>query len=465
MGRPMHTPSTQKFKQALHELQSLFKTQLATQKAICDAHGRDEGIVKAYPPHAVLFAQTAQDVQKAVQICAQHRMPIIPYGAGTSLEGHISAPWGGLSIDLSGMNQILAVNGADLDVRVEPGVTRQQLNAHLRDKGFFFPVDPGAECTLGGMVSTRASGTNAVRYGTMREQVLSLQVITPSGDIIETGTRAKKSAAGYDLTHLYTGAEGTLGIITGISLKIYGIPEKLMAGTCRFPDMNSAIETVIATIQMGLPVSRIELLDETSIKAVNQYAHMSHVEKPTLFLEFAGTEKGVEEQISLFTGIADEIGANAISFAEHQEDINRLWHARHQLYYATRAMAKESHVFSTDVCVPISRLGDCMLETRTDLQASGLFATMLGHVGDGNFHTIIATEPDNAEQMQIAENLNSRMVRRAIEMGGTCTGEHGIGAGKRQFLEWERGSAVTVMQQLKTALDPHNIMNPGKIFL
>ncbi|MCJ9428496.1 FAD-binding oxidoreductase [Kordiimonas marina] len=449
---------------ALKELSERFGDRLSVKAADRDAHGRDEGGHDGPSPDAVFRPENTREVADAVKICARYRLPVIPFGAGTSLEGHITAPYGGLSIDMSGMNRILAVHSEDLDVRVEAGVTRKQLNAFLHDKGLFFPVDPGADATLGGMVSTRASGTNAVRYGTMREQVLSLEVVTPMGEIIETGTRARKSAAGYDLNHLFVGAEGTLGIVTEMTVKVYGIPEKLAAGICRFPSLSAAIETVIDTIQIGLPVARIELLDELSIRAVNKHSSMDNPEQPTLFVEFHGSPGAVEEQIELFRELADDRGGSAIDFAHKQEDINRLWHARHQLYYATRALAAGKNTITTDVCVPISRLGDCMLATRADFTASGLFATMLGHVGDGNFHTIIAADPDNPEEMALADQMNENIVRRAIEMGGTCTGEHGIGTGKRTFLEWERGHALMPMRQIKAAFDPFGIMNPGKVF-
>jgi len=452
------------FTAAIADLKSLFGARLSTASADRHAHGRDEAGHDGPPPDAVLHAASTDDVAQAVAICAKHHMPVIAFGAGTSLEGHISAPKGGLSIDLSGMNRILALNEGDQDVRVEAGVTRQALNAYLRDKGLFFPVDPGSECTLGGMAATRASGTNAVRYGTMREQVLSLKVVTATGEVVETGSRARKSAAGLDLTHLFIGSEGTLGIITELSLKLHGIPEKLAAGVCRFPSLAAATDTVMSTIQMGLPISRIELLDELSVRAVNAYSKMEHPETPTLFLEFGGTTASVDEQIATFTDLALSLGGSDIAFADTQEEMNRMWHARHQLYYATRAMGPEKKIVTTDVCVPISRLGDCMLETRADFEASPLFATMLGHVGDGNFHTIMLADPKSREEMAAMEQLNERMVRRAIDMGGTCTGEHGIGMGKRDFLLWEKGAGtIALMQQVKAALDPQGIMNPGKM--
>lgn len=450
---------------ALKALHHEFGTKISLSEAIRSQHGHDESSHTGKMPDAVLFAETTEDIANAVHICNEHSLPVIAYGAGTSLEGHIIPVRGGLTIDLSRMDKVLAVNASDMDVRVEAGILRSSLNAYLRDQGLFFPIDPGADCTLGGMVGTRASGTNAVKYGTMREQLLSLKVVTPSGEIIETGTRSRKSAAGYDLTHMFCGSEGTLGIVTEISLKVHGIPEKVAAGVCRFPDLSSAVNTVIAVIQMGIPVSRIELLDALSIKAVNAYSKTTYPEAITLFLEFSGATAAVEEQLESFGELASSEGGKHIEFAETQEEINALWHARHQLYYATCALDPGKYAVTTDVCVPISRLADCILETRQDIDASGLLGTILGHVGDGNFHTIILADPDSTDEMEKAESLNERMVKRAIEMGGTCTGEHGIGSGKREFLLWERGAeAIAMMKAIKNALDPKGIMNPGKVF-
>ncbi|MFC3052474.1 FAD-binding oxidoreductase [Kordiimonas pumila] len=450
---------------AINLLVNKFAEQISCNPGILESHGRDESTHIPMPPDAVFFAQSTEDIATAVKICAEYNLPIIPYGAGTSLEGHLTAVHGGLSIDMSRMNRVIAVNENDMDVRIEAGITRKDLNAHLRDKGLFFPVDPGANCTLGGMVATRASGTNAVKYGTIREQLLSLKVITASGDIIETGTRSKKSAAGYDLTHLFCGSEGTLGIVTEISLKVHGIPEKVAAGICRFTSLEKAVNTVISTIQMGIPVSRIELLDTLSVRAVNGYSKTEYPEANTLFIEFSGSEASVQDQIENFTMLASEYGGTHVEFAENQEDINALWHARHQLLYATRALSPGKNFITTDVCIPISSLAECIIKTRADLDASGLFGSIVGHVGDGNFHTIILYDPAKPAELEIAESLNRRMVRRAIDMGGTSTGEHGIGTGKREFLVWERESAIPVMRMIKQALDPKNIMNPGKIFL
>lgn len=450
--------------EAISALRDLFGKQLSTKTADRDAHGQDESSHTPAPPDAVLYAKSTDDVVRAVKICAAYKMPIIPFGAGTSLEGHVLAVRGGLSIHMTHMDKVLAVHEADLDVRIEAGITRKALNDHLRSYGLFCPVDPGADCTLGGMVATRASGTNAVRYGTIREQVLSLKVVTASGDIVETGTRARKSSTGYDLTHLFIGSEGTLGIVTEISLRVHGIPEKTAAATCTFPSLTAAIDTVITTIQMGIPISRIELLDTMSVEAINAYAKLDLPVAPTLFLEFAGGPAAVEEQIASFKDIADEYDGNALKFAKTQETINTLWHARHQLYYATKALAPGKHVITTDVCVPISALAACMEATRADIDASPVEATMLGHVGDGNFHSIILADPNNSLEMDAADALNQRMVQRAIDMGGTATGEHGIGVGKQVFLAWEKADAIPLMRKVKTALDPDGIMNPGKIF-
>jgi D-lactate dehydrogenase (cytochrome) len=453
------------YQNAIEKLVQTFGEKLSVSHAVRDQHATDEGGYSTGAPDAVLLAEDTDDVAEAVKICAAHHMPVIAYGAGTSLEGHITTPKGGLTIDLTAMNKVITVNQNDMDVRIEAGMTRKALNEHLRDSGLFFPIDPGADATIGGMIATRASGTNAVKYGTMREQLLSLKVVTAAGEIIETGTRSKKSAAGYDLTHLFAGSEGTLGIITEVSLKLHGIPEKIAAGVCRFAGMEDAVNTVINTIQLGLPVSRIELLDAISIKAVNAYSKTDFPEEVTLFLEFSGSENSVAEQIETFAEIAESYGGTAIEFAERQEDINRLWHARHQLYWATKALAPDKNSITTDVCVPISRLADCMLETREELEKSGFLSSLLGHVGDGNFHTIILFDGISESECQQVKTLADNMAKRAIDMGGTCTGEHGIGTGKRAYLEWERGASVDMMKQIKMALDPKDIMNPGKIFL
>ncbi|MBL4837207.1 MAG: FAD-binding protein [Kordiimonadaceae bacterium] len=452
------------YKTAIKQLADAFGDKLSLSAALRKTHGHDESSHTGKSPDAVLFAHTTDDVALAVKICAANTMPIIAYGAGTSLEGQIIPTRGGLTVDMSHMNRVLQVNCADMDVRVEAGITREDLNRHLRDQGLFFPIDPGANCTLGGMVATRASGTNAVRYGTMREQLLSLKVVTANGDIIETGTRARKSAAGYDLTHLFAGSEGTLGITTEISLRVHGIPEMLSAGVCRFPSLKAAVDTAITTIQMGLPISRIELMDELSIQAVNAHSKTTYPEAPTLFLEFSGSSLSVADQIRSFEEIALDMGGSDIEFANTQEAINALWHARHNILYATKALAPTKSTITTDICVPISELATCMMETRKDIEQSGLLATILGHVGDGNFHTIILVDEENPAEANKATALNVAMVERALKLGGTCTGEHGIGLGKREFLQQEKASAIPLMQTIKNALDPKGIMNPGKIF-
>lgn len=451
------------YSKAITALGQHFGEKLSIREADRKGHSEDEGSHIGRLPDAVLFATSTDDVAEAVKICANHKMPITPYGAGTSLEGQIIPIKGGLTVDLSRMGRVLAVNAADLDVRVEAGIKRNALNMHLRDQGLFFPVDPGADCTLGGMVATRASGTNAVKYGTMREQLLSLKIVTATGEVIETGTRAKKSAAGYDLTHLFCGSEGTLGIVMEISLKVHGIPEKIAAGICQFKRLSTAIEAVTATIQLGLPISRIELLDEVSIQAVNQYSHTAYPTLPTLFLEFSGSNASVNDQIESFRAIAADFEGSNIEFAKTQEAINALWRARHNLYYATKALAPGKQTITTDVCVPISKLADCLQETRHDIEKSGLLGSMLGHVGDGNFHTILLFDVNQSADRDTADRLNQRMIQRAINMGGTCTGEHGIGLGKKEFLTWEKGNALPVMRLIKNALDPLGIMNPGKI--
>jgi D-lactate dehydrogenase (cytochrome) len=389
---------------------------------------------------------------------------VIAFGTGTSLEGQVQAVNGGISIDLSQMNQILEVNNEDMDCRVQAGVTRRQLNQYLRDSGLFFPIDPGADTSIGGMTATRASGTNAVRYGTMRENVLGLSVVSANGEIIKTGTRARKSAAGYDLTRLFVGSEGTLGIITEVCLRLYGLTEAISAAIVNFPDVRAAAEATIQTIQMGIPMARIEIIDSAYMKAINAYSKTDYPELDTLFLEFHGTRAGVAEQVKMFDEISREFGATGFQWADKEEDRQQLWRARHDAYYAGLAVYPGHHGYVTDVCVPISRLADCITETQADIAASGLFAPVIGHVGDGNFHSTIFIEPGNEAMFAKALELDQRMVHRAQEMGGTCTGEHGIGIGKLKHMRNEHGDgAMAAMQAVKAALDPKNIMNPGKI--
>ncbi len=446
------------------ELKSLLGDRFSTAEAVRQHHGEDASYHAPALPDAVAFAQSTQEVAEIVKVCARHDCPVVPFGTGTSLEGQIMAVRGGVSVDLGQMNEILEVHAEDLNCRVQAGVTRKQLNQHLRDTGLFFPIDPGADASLGGMASTSASGTNAVRYGTMRENVIGLTVVLADGRIIQTGTRAKKSAAGYDLTRLFVGSEGTLGVITEVGLKLYGIPEATSAAVCSFETLEGAVNTVILTIQMGIPVARVELLDEVQMDAVNRYSDLDYPARPTLFFEFQGSETGVAEQAESVGAIVSEFGGADFRWATRQEDRTRLWQARHDAYFAALALRPGSKGWPTDVCVPISQLADCVIETKKDIEEASLLAPIVGHVGDGNFHLTFVVDPDDAEEMRRCEKVNERMVLRAIDMGGTCTGEHGIGYGKIPFLEREHGEAVDVMRQLKTTLDPKGLFNPGKIF-
>jgi D-lactate dehydrogenase (cytochrome) len=449
--------------EARAELTALLGDRFTTSLPVREHHGKDESYHTPCPPDGVAFANSTEDVSAIVKICAKHKLPIIPFGTGTSLEGGIAALAGGITIDLSGMQQILRVSPEDLDVTVQAGVTRKQLNEHLRDTGLFFPIDPGANASLGGMTATRASGTNAVRYGTMRENVLGLTVVLADGRIIKTGGRARKSAAGYDLTRLFVGSEGTLGIITEVTLKLYGIPEAISSAVCAFQSIKGAVDTVIQTIQVGVPVARIELLDEVQIDAVNKYSKLDYAVAPTLFFEFHGTDAGVKEQAEMVAVIADEHGGMEFAWATRPEDRSKLWQARHDAYYAALALRPGAKGWPTDVCVPISRLADCILETKQDLAESNMLAPMVGHVGDGNFHLVYVLDPENPAELAEAQRLADKMVSRALEMGGTCTGEHGIGYGKMAFLEQEAGEAFNVMGDLKRAFDPDNLLNPGKV--
>jgi D-lactate dehydrogenase (cytochrome) len=445
------------------ELRELLGERLSTAHAVREQHGHDESYHEVAAPDAVAFAESTEDVAAIVTVCARHGAPVIAYGTGTSLEGHVQALHGGVCIDLSRMDRVLDINAEDLDCRVQAGVTRKQLNSYLRDTGLFFPIDPGADASLGGMSATRASGTNAVRYGTMRENVLGLTVVLADGRIIRTGGRARKSAAGYDLTRVFVGSEGTLGVITEIQLRLYGIPEAISSAVCSFPTLEAAVNTVILTIQTGIPVARIEILDEVQMDAINRYSDLHYPVQPTLFFEFHGSTNGVREQAESVGEIASDLGGGDFQWATRQEERNKLWQARHDAYYACLALRPGAKGWATDVCVPISRLAECMLETRKDIDESGVAAPMVGHAGDGNFHLVFLIDPDNAEEMARATAVNERMVMRAIAMGGTCTGEHGVGYGKQKFLLSEHGEAVSVMRQIKAALDPGNIMNPGKI--
>jgi D-lactate dehydrogenase (cytochrome) len=445
-------------------LSSDFGDRLATGRAIREQHANTVTWLANEAPDAVVFAESTEDVQKVVRACAKYGVPVIAFGTGSSLEGQVNAPLGGISIDLSRMNRVLSVHMEDLDCTVEPGVTRKQLNEHLRDLGLFFPIDPGADASLGGMASTRASGTNAVRYGTMRENVIALTAVLANGEIITTARRARKSSAGYDLTRLLIGAEGTLGIITSLTLKLHGIPEAISAGICGFPTIRSACDTVIATIQSGIPVARIELLDEVQVRASNAYSKLSLAEQPTLFVEFHGTEAGVAEQAERFGEIAAEYGGGAFDWATKPEERSKLWQARHDAYWAALPLRPGAKALATDVCVPLSRLAECVDETKRDIEEMGLIAPIVGHVGDGNFHTMPLIMMDDPMEVTRVKAFVGRLTERALAMGGTSTGEHGVGQGKRKYMEAEHGgAALDAMRAIKQALDPQNIMNPAKI--
>ena len=449
----------------LQALAERFGAQCSTALAVRQQHGRDEGTMDAPPPAAVVFAESTRDVQDAVRLAAQYRTPIIPFGAGSSLEGHLLAVQGGISLDVSRMNQLLSVNADDLTVTVQPGITRKQLNDAIKDTGLFFPIDPGADASLGGMCATRASGTNAVRYGTMRENVLALEVVTASGEAIRTGTRARKSAAGYDLTRLIVGSEGTLGVITEVTLRLYPLPEAVSAAVCSFPSIEAAVRTTIATIQLGVPIARVELIDANSVRMVNQHSKLNLREEPMLLMEFHGSPASVQEQAETVQDLAREFGGNAFEWASTPEERTRLWTARHNAYFAAVQSRPGCQVISTDTCVPISRLADCLLDSVAEADASGIPYFLVGHVGDGNFHFGYLLDPNIPQERVTAEALNHQLVARALALGGTCTGEHGIGIHKMGFLLDETGAgAVALMRAIKQALDPQNILNPGKIF-
>jgi D-lactate dehydrogenase (cytochrome) len=444
-------------------LRQRFGERVTTATAILEQHGKDESYHAAFPPDAVFFAETTEEVRDAVLICAEYGLPIIPFGVGTSLEGQVAALHGGVCIDCSRMNQVLRVSAEDMDATVQAGVTRKQLNEYLRDSGLFFPIDPGADASLGGMTATRASGTNAVRYGTMRENVLALTVVLADGRIIRTARRSRKSSAGYDLTRLFVGSEGTLGIITEVTVRLHGIPEAISSAVCSFPSIEDAVHTVIETIQTGVPVARMELLDEVQVGACNSYSKLDLPVQPTLFFEFHGTEASVAEQAARVGSIAEGWGGGGFQWATKPEDRTKLWEARHKAYYAALSLRPGCKGWATDVCVPISRLAECISETKKDLATSSITAPLVGHVGDGNFHLVYLVDPENEAEIAEATRLNDRMVLRALAMEGTCTGEHGVGYGKMDYLVAEHGEAVAVMRQIKQALDPKNLMNPGKM--
>jgi D-lactate dehydrogenase (cytochrome) len=445
-------------------LTAQFGNRLVTSQAVREQHANTTTWIENQAPDAVVFPQTTADVQAIVRVCAAHRVPVIPFGTGTSLEGHINAPFGGVSVDFRDMNRVLAVNAQDFDCVVEPGITRKQLNEHLRDQGLFFPLDPGADASLGGMAATRCSGTNAVRYGTMKDNVLGLKVVLANGELMTTARRAKKSSAGYDLTRLIVGSEGTLGVITELTLKLTGIPEAISGGVCPFPSVEAACNAAIATIQSGIPVARIELLDELQVKATNLYSKLTLPEVPMLFVEFHGSPAGVAEQSARFGEIADDLGGGPFEWTTKPEDRTRLWQARHDAYWAGRGLRPGAQAIATDVCVPLSRLAECVTETQREIAAHGLVAPILGHVGDGNFHLTLLVDLADAAEVKAAKVLCERLVERALAMDGTCTGEHGVGQGKMKYLAGELGApALGAMAAIKRALDPDGIMNPGKI--
>jgi D-lactate dehydrogenase (cytochrome) len=464
MAKPVDWQASDAKATLFAELAQRFGNRFSTSASLREQHGHTLTWVPNQPPDAVLFAASTADVVAAVKLCAAARVPIIPFGTGTSLEGHVNAPKGGVSLDLSRMDRILAVHEEDLDCVVEPGVTRKALNEHLRDSGLFFPIDPGADASLGGMAATRASGTNAVRYGTMRDNVLGLEAVLADGSVIKTGGRARKSASGYDLTRLLIGSEGTLGIITGLTLKLHGIPGAIRVAICPFATIEGACNATIAALQTGLPLARIELLDEVQLRACNAYSRLAYAETPTLFLEFHGTPAATAEQVESFAAIAREEGGGALISAGLPEERSRLWQARHDAYWAARALRPGTDLIATDVCVPISNLAACVGATKADVVETGLIAPIVGHVGDGNFHVMPLIDMADAEERRKVQGFLDRLVARALESGGTCSGEHGVGQGKMRYLPYEHGEGVAVMAAIKKALDPLNILNPGKIF-
>src|SRR6187402_3471488 len=451
-------------KKTVAALTAAFGNRVVTSQAVREQHGNTVTWIANQPPDVVVFPQSTEEVQQIVRICAENGVAIIPYGVGTSLEGHVNAPAGGVSIDLRDMNKVLAVHAEDLDCVIEPGITRKALNEQLRDSGLFFTIDPGADASLGGMAATRCSGTNAVRYGTMKDNVLALKVVLANGEVIDTARRAKKTAAGYDLTRLMVGSEGTLGVITQLTLKLSGIPEAISGGICPFPSVEACCNTAIHTIQSGIPVARIELLDALQVRAVNLHSKLGLAETPMLFLEFHGTEASVAEQSKRFGEIATEFGGGPFTWTTRPEERTKLWEARHHAALSNFALRPGASMIATDVCVPLSRLAECVAETQRDIEQTRLMAPIVGHVGDGNFHLTLLVDLNDADEVARAKALNSRLVERALAMDGTCTGEHGVGQGKMKYLEAEYGpEALTMMAAIKRALDPQNIMNPGKI--
>ncbi|MEM9011462.1 MAG: FAD-linked oxidase C-terminal domain-containing protein [Pseudomonadota bacterium] len=448
---------------AIEELRGLLGDRLSTAPSVLGLHAEDESYYGATPPDAVAFPETTEEVSQIARICHQAGCPIVPWGVGTSLEGHALAFQGGVSVDTSRMDKVLEVHAEDLDVVVQPGVTREALNADLRATGLFFPIDPGANASLGGMAATRASGTTAVRYGTMKENVMAMEVVLADGRVIRTGSRARKSSAGYDLTRLFVGSEGTLGIITELTLKLHGQPEAISSAICDFPDIETAVSAVIATIQMGVPMARIEFVDEAAIRGFNQHTGTAMPERPHLFLEFHGSEAGVAEQAETMASIAEEFGGGSFEWATKAEDRNRLWHMRHNALYAAKSLRPGCRVLTTDVCVPISALAEAVRETAGEIAASPIEGPIVGHVGDGNFHAALLVMPDAEDELEVAKELAAAMNERALRLGGTVTGEHGIGRGKMKYMTAEHGDGWAVMADIKRALDPSNILNPGKV--
>ena len=465
MGAPQHPKAGQDLPAALvARLREIFGDRLRLDEASRLQHGRSEAHFPTVPPDAVVFAHSTEEVVALVKACTAHDVPIIPFGVGTSMEGSTTPVRGGVTVDLSEMTRIVSVNPDDFDCTVEAGVRREQLNEHLRDQGLFFPVDPGANATLGGMAATRASGTTTVRYGAMREAVLSLRVVTPDGRDIRTARRARKSAAGYDLTRLFVGSEGTLGVITEVTVRLHGIPEVISSAVCGFASLDGAVRTVVEAIQLGVPLARVEILDDLQMQAVNRWSKLDYPEVTTLFFEFHGSEQYVAEQVETVAALAAANGGGAFKWSNRPEERSKLWKARHDAYYAALGLRPGSTGWATDVCVPISRLAECIGETKKDLETASMPAPIVGHVGDGNFHVVFVIDPNKPEELEEAQRLNRRLVSRALAMDGTCTGEHGIGLGKQDWLVAELGDAVDLMRAIKRALDPKDLFNPGKIF-
>ena len=451
--------------QTIAVLKQSFGERLTTAETICAQHAHTTTRIPMQPPDAVIFAENTDEISSIMSICHKNACPVIPFGTGSSLEGHVNAPFGGVSIDMSRFDKVLTVNQEDLDVTVQPGVTREKLNTYLRESGLFFPIDPGADASLGGMAATRASGTNAVRYGTMKDNVMGMEVVTADGTVLRVGSRARKSSAGYDLTRLFVGSEGTLGIITELSLKLYGIPEVIAGGICSFPSIRAACDAVIMTVQMGIPAARLEMLDPLQVQACNGYSKLDLPEAPLLLVEFHGSTKSVDDDLARFTEICEEFSNHPFQWSTEIESRNKMWKARHHAYWAALALMPGCKGSATDVCVPISKLAECVEQTIADIDDAGLTAPIVGHVGDGNFHVLPIAMPSDKEMHEKIAAFSIRLSKRALSLGGTCTGEHGIGQGKRSLLRDEIGDTVNVMANIKKTFDPKNILNPGKLFV